>query len=80
MITNFIKFSKYPWAAQCLEMRNTTGSSCTTWYRRDGFRRYIKRGEFLYALQRAESVGYWDRSPFGVDYWDDIRLTYFTEH
>lgn len=71
MTTNFVNFSKYPWATQCLEMSKTTGH---LWFGFDGtmIAKFIKAGDFSSALQDARSVGMWCDSVQGHDYWEEI--------
>lgn len=76
MITNFVEFSKFPWAAQCLEMSKTTGR-LWSYFRGDMFRTFIKDGDYGEALQNTSSVGYWSDSVQGHDYWEEIYDTLF---
>lgn len=71
-ILNFIRFSKYEWATQCLEMSKTTGYRWRE-YRHDALAEYIKNGEFRNALQHCVSVGSWSASVQGHDYWEEIH-------
>lgn len=38
-----------------------------------GIMYYISKGEFLNAMQRCDSVGYWNESPHGGDWWNHVR-------
>lgn len=71
MVRNFIDFGLFPWATQCLEMSKTTGH---LWCEFDDtmIARFIKMGDFSNALQNARSVGRWDDSVQGHDYWEEI--------
>ena len=71
IILNFIKFSKYEWAAQCLEMSNTSGRRWAN-YRSGKLRECIIAGDFGNALQSSSSVGSWADSVQGHDYWEEI--------
>lgn len=75
MVGNFVKFSQYSWATQSLEMCNTTGHMNRTWWTNGAFGRYIKNGDFKNALQKVESVGQWEHSSWGHDYWNSILCT-----
>lgn len=76
MTKNFVDFSKYPWGTQCLEMSKNTGRLYGGFHR-DAFGRFIKYGDFRNALQSAESVGVWDDSVQGHDYWEGIYNAIF---
>lgn len=71
-ILNFIRFSKYEWATQCLEMSKTTGYRWHD-YRSNALAERIKNGEFGNALQHCVSVGSWSESVQGHDYWEEIH-------
>lgn len=76
MIENIIKFTKYPWASQCLEMKHT--SAQRYWgYSPNEFIHCIRNGEFRYALSRSASIGSWEDSAQGREYWKDIYESYF---
>lgn len=76
MTTKFVNFSKYPWAAQCLEMSKTTGR-LWPYFRSDMFRTFIKDGDYGEALQNSFSVGSWADSVQGYDYWEAIHEATF---
>lgn len=76
MIENIIKFTKYPWASQCLEMKHT--SAQRHWgYSPNEFICCVGNGEFRHALTRGASVGLWGNSAQGHGYWKDIYESYF---
>lgn len=38
-----------------------------------GIMYYISKGAFLNAMQRCDSVGFWNESPHGSDWWNHVR-------
>ena len=78
-VSNFIMFAKFPWASQCVEMKNTTGwrAGC---FDSSYLSRKIGEGEFEEALQSARSVGWWSDSVLGSDYWQRLHDRWTDEY
>lgn len=72
--TNIIKATMLPFISASLMLSKrqrllpvSYGATCP------GIVSYLSQGEYLNAMQRADSVGNWNDSPQGRWYWDNIR-------
>lgn len=70
-VRNFARFAQFTWASQCVEMARTTGRRHSM-YDVSELGCLVAAGRFADTLQRCASVGFWEDSVQGYDYWQQI--------
>lgn len=71
---NIIKATTLPFISASLALsRNQTLVPVPCEPRARGIMYYTSKGAFLNAMQRCDSVGYWNESPQGGAWWDNVR-------
>lgn len=71
---NIIKATTLPFISASLALsKSQTLEPVPFESRPRGIMYYISKGEFLNAMQRCDSVGYWNESPHGANWWNHVR-------
>lgn len=71
---NIIKATTLPFIGASLALsKNQTLIPLSPAAPPSGIMYYISKGAFLNAMQRCDSVGYWNESPHGMAWWDNVR-------